>query len=548
MKALRSPQLQELPAIDGGPPKSTFCVTRGQKLGLLVTLGGLLLFSHGPDFIISYGSDYNVYVNNAYEIRGGKIPYRDFFDHKLPLFYYYLASLQELLGNAWISSKMILVITYLFSAAAFYLLSIKILMSREWSFLTSAAYYFFNTRLDIDPDRNGVIVVFGLTFVFLSLYFMFQFFDGNRKEHNMFISGIFSAFAFLSRQAFLEPLLVLSGLIIFLILGYGSTKKNAFTPIFLFLLGFFLLLMPSIVFLGLIAGWDNLYFCLIRYNLDYSRAFISWHHSLGSISTIFMKVIPIFLLLFLALGKTGLKRAFLKLKLDPSFIGKSNFQFLFLLFCLFSAIVVSLVTKARIAYYFLPAVAFMILITAFLLKDLGTKSITFPNIFRNNRGVTRLLSFSLVAFLLLDSYTLAKAYGGALKAFINTGATYENYPELQISSLARSILEKADGGGGMFVAGSRAMIISLSHAKSTYFTSIPLTRDDICLSPKRIVEEVVSSKPLLIVDWDYRDYFPDSTELETLVLHDYKKVASFSRSFNWPNKSHVDAVLYRRKN
>ena len=76
-----------------------------------------------PDFYDSFGTDYAAYTYQGYEILKGKVPYIDFFDHKFPLFFYYLALMQKLFGSSWIMLKLISVITYLISAASFVFLA-----------------------------------------------------------------------------------------------------------------------------------------------------------------------------------------------------------------------------------------------------------------------------------------------------------------------------------------------------------------------------------------------------------------------------------------
>ena len=70
-------------------------------LMLLVCVGILFI----PDFGTYLGTDFGVYFNSGKLLTQGMVPYKDFFDHKTPLIYFYFAAWIKLFGTGWFSIK-----------------------------------------------------------------------------------------------------------------------------------------------------------------------------------------------------------------------------------------------------------------------------------------------------------------------------------------------------------------------------------------------------------------------------------------------------------
>ena len=114
----------------------------------------IILIMFAPDLFVSFGTDYSGYVSNGFAIVNGKVPYLDFFHHKLPLFDYYLALLISIFGKNWIELKLFLILTYLLSGFSFFIFSKILFKSNKWTIYSTLIYIFYITRLDIDSSRK----------------------------------------------------------------------------------------------------------------------------------------------------------------------------------------------------------------------------------------------------------------------------------------------------------------------------------------------------------------------------------------------------------
>lgn len=222
-----------------------------------------------PDLFMYPGTDHGVYFNNGRLIVSGYVPYRDFFDHKTPLIYFYFAVWNMFLGSSWFSAKLSLIPIYSLFGCSLYLFACFVARSKKLSLLPALLGIYLVLRLGADPFRNGAIIVLASGFEMLSLALIYRFVTSPQKRAVPFISGILAGLAFLTRPTAIAPLVIF---LFILVYRYIVSRQVRLSRSLFFLSGVAIPMAFALVpvVLGLIP-WKDIYAAVIRFNLAYLR-------------------------------------------------------------------------------------------------------------------------------------------------------------------------------------------------------------------------------------------------------------------------------------
>jgi len=523
---------------------------------LLLLIVFFLALFFAPDFYISFGTDYGVYLNIGNQITKGFIPYQDIWDHKFPLFSYFLALLQVLFGSNWLSLKLFIVITYIISAICFVFFSNCLLRSRKWSIAAGFLYLFYITRLDIDSARNGSILVFGLIFIFFSLYYLYIGYklleETTRLNKQILLnfgaSGFLGGLAFLTRQTFIEPAIIGTILITLALIRHSSKRKNLLLTYLIFFMGYLLSVIPFLTYIIYKADFSNFYKCTILYNIDYARYFTHWGALARNSIVIFKKTFLFWIVILIYLIYKIIDSY--RVKLSRNFfihnikLNVANYTIL----CLLVSLFIYLITKGRHLFYSFEFLPFLILASIVSLrlyvKDLvSISTLRFKSIILSPIIVVGLM----VLFISIDSAGYFSSLFKSLTYLKKNNFSYKSYPDVAISELAKELSKNNNIPQKMFVAGSRSVIYTLSGFDAPFYSYIPSVNYKTIIRPPDVLKKIMDFNPYIIVDWNYKDYFIGADKLTKYIQDNYEVVKRFDCSFNYPYQKEAYATLYKRK-
>lgn len=208
--------------------------------------------------------DEAVYASLSYATGEGLIPYRDFASH-IPPFLLYVYGLFFKITDVSILAARIL-------SFIFFLLSLH-LIYRIFSFYSKKAYIptvIFLLLVLLHPSDFSQFFYIGTKEAFAFFIILLSiFFAKNNTEKSLFLSGIFTGLAFLTKQTFL----VLLPVYFLMILITNYKKEGLFKKELLFFLGFFIIIIPVLLFFFpysqqalhnlFISQWKQAYFLQI---------------------------------------------------------------------------------------------------------------------------------------------------------------------------------------------------------------------------------------------------------------------------------------------
>lgn len=183
----------------------------------LIAFGTLFWFIYA---LVLFG-DEREHVMASFFIYDGQIPYRDFFEHHHPLFWYSLLPILVFLNNSsyiWYAARgYMLLLTFV---NCFVVYKIARLISTNKAFLFLAVVFsvcshcIFVAQITIRPDALMTLTLFS------GIYFLFKYFK-NLRDKDLYISFIFFFLSFLTLQKVILFLFPIGLLII-----YNLIKKN----------------------------------------------------------------------------------------------------------------------------------------------------------------------------------------------------------------------------------------------------------------------------------------------------------------------------------
>ncbi|NMC36087.1 hypothetical protein GYA49_03495 [Candidatus Beckwithbacteria bacterium] len=223
-----------------------FFQTNSAKQRAILILSFIVLFLIACLFVLSlfryFNHDGFEHIHTTWYLTQGKVPYKDFYQHHNPLFWYLLYPIVFLLQNnsfILISARVLMWLLAVGIGITTYFLCFKVSRQKILSLfsvlLLLACPFFLGSAIEIRPDVPQVL--FGLT----SIYFLLDFFDKNSKK-SLTISSFFVSFSFL----FLQKTIFLLTAYAFLFMYEFLRKKIAIKQIVFFVLVF---LIPQFIFI-----------------------------------------------------------------------------------------------------------------------------------------------------------------------------------------------------------------------------------------------------------------------------------------------------------
>jgi hypothetical protein len=150
----------------------------------------LSFFSHAS-------RDTGVFAYMGDMIRQGQIPYRDLWDHKTPFIYYLNAGLFTLFGNHIKTLSVFEFFWLIFAVIIFYNLA-KTVFKKQTSKWAAFLFAVYIASLKV-VNEVGMTEIYLQVCAVISMFFVVKY-ESARKKLLLFLSGIFTGFAFLFKQ------------------------------------------------------------------------------------------------------------------------------------------------------------------------------------------------------------------------------------------------------------------------------------------------------------------------------------------------------------
>lgn len=198
--------------------------------------------------------DEGVFLTISKGLTNGLLPYRDFFDHKTPGIYFFLALLVFLFGKNIVFYKIVFLIINFLSAYLVFLISEKL---RKNSGVLSASVFLFSLYI----FEGYFLIAEPLVIFLLLLAVWFLLKDGKNQKQDIFWGGLFAGLSFLMKQTAIVSALALA-VYVFI------KNRNMFKD---FVLG--LSVGPSMVFIWLLFSGilQESFNQIILYNFSYPK-------------------------------------------------------------------------------------------------------------------------------------------------------------------------------------------------------------------------------------------------------------------------------------
>jgi hypothetical protein len=200
-----------------------FANRKGFALVSLLAIILIVTSLYAVDFVKRLGGDYTFYFSNGWFLHNGLRIYVDFWTHKPPLLAMLLALWIGVFGPSFYSAVIFLIITTILCSYAVFWLAYVLNLRRSICFLAGALFALLASLHTVDPDRNGIIIIFASIFEVLSLILLIV---GLRRKSNiaLFCSGTLIVMAVASRQTSLTIYIGLIA-IIFMFNGFKALRK-----------------------------------------------------------------------------------------------------------------------------------------------------------------------------------------------------------------------------------------------------------------------------------------------------------------------------------
>lgn len=245
---------------------------------LLISAGGLYvyLFSYttSPLYPKYYFGDAAEFLTIGKAWTTGKIPYKDFFDHKGPAIYFI-----NMLGFMLTGTKTgVFVIQCIFMAV-----TANVLFSMGKLRSNSSAYGGILVAMCLlilrgNYGEGNYVDEYCLTFVAASAYYQLKWFYNRTEKHSPYTAAFYgAAFGFCAMMRVTNAILVCAGvLIIAITLLIGREYKNLLQNAVGFVIGFALVTVPFGVYFGVHGCFQDYIFAAFTYNFDYKANIGRW--------------------------------------------------------------------------------------------------------------------------------------------------------------------------------------------------------------------------------------------------------------------------------
>lgn len=459
-------------------------IARRRKYWLpLLIIGALTVILILPDFWMPPGTDYGVYFNAGRLILKGLAPYRDFWDHKTPGIYLYLALWQHVFGSGWFSAKAALIPVYFLWGLSIFILNEALFNRISVSLIAALVGIYLSLRLGFDPSRNGAILALSTSFELLAFSLILPpFVHGYRPSFWLnFLGGLFAGLAFVVRQTSITVVIVIAVLVLWSLWSTrsGSILFTVSTPFALGMLVILSALILAAVASRLRAG--DVYSALVTFNILYTRlnytpqTLPGWIEILGG--NLFWWVTALLGIAFIKKGRC---------------VGEYTVLYL----CLATATGLAFVTVRAESYYRLQYLPYLLV--------LSTVSLVF---YWMDRPWGKLRPAVWTLFIMLFVFQVPKllvADASFLRQWFHDARLYHfaphTLPDFVVAAKINSLCNKDDT---IFVDGLRAWLYVFSDKQSPtkYFYPAPLFFKGYQTSQsfEQIMADLVAHPPAVIV-------------------------------------------------
>lgn len=473
-------------------------IVRGSMLGrflrfkwlafVIIFLSVIILII--PDLFLYPGADYGVYSNGAQLINRGAVLYSDYWDHKGPGIYIYLALWQRIFGSSWWSLKASLIPIYFLWGLAIYLFSTLTFKKRWMALVVALLSVYYVMRLGFDPNRSGAILVFSTAFELLALYAIGVLFSYKQTPKKLYLSGmagvVLAATAFLIRQTSIGAGLIILGSCCYFFVKKDQRIRYVITGVLSG--GMLAVLIASFTVWGFDVEISILYDRLIFFNSVYSASYVSFDSVLAWWN------------IFMFDGILWILAAASVLWLTP----KQNemiFKISGLRYALVAGLVATFLAMMAVkpqSFYKLQYLPYLLMIAVLVVAY----------IIENTREKLLFLKTVRVVIVLLVGIYSANIFLSdmlALKNWYSTAESYHyqiaNYPDQVVAEKIKSI----PGNKTLFVLGNRPWIYlwsGLTNPTQYYYTNGLFSDGYLSLAQfESFVAEFKSKLPDTIVIW-----------------------------------------------
>ena len=220
-----------------------------------------------------FNKDEIEHIHSAWYIIQGFVPYRDFFQHHNPLFWYLIAPVLVLTGDnpgILIFFRIIMFVLALCTATAASGIAVKVTRRLEAGLycfiLLLTSLVFIEKAIEIRPDVPMTL------FCTLSGYFFIQYFD-SKKSRDIILSGMLAAIAYLFLQ---KAIFFCAALSVFIIIMAIKKEVGIKTAVYFFLS---LIAGPTLIFVyaSLHGALYDYYLCGYLINVSKLHSFAPWN-------------------------------------------------------------------------------------------------------------------------------------------------------------------------------------------------------------------------------------------------------------------------------
>ena len=464
--------------------------------------------------------DGSVFWYEGQQILRGKIPYRDMWDHKPPLIYYYDAFLL-LIFPAKIEILHLSSLALAWATTLFFYAGLKRCVRVEVAIMSGLLFTFY---LNLPQLNNGFFYTENLQVFLLSVaFYCFVRWRYQTENKYLLLVGLFCGLALITKQT--EPGLVVVTLVVIVkrtlnkkqLVSLGTARQ---------LLSFGLpLLLPAALFASYFyfaGAWSD----FIDQNLTYNRIYVmqtSLSMILASSTAIAILELPTFAILLPAILVQVITPLF-KRKSYQRFLQRNPFGFLPIIWIGLDWIAVSLSGRGY-EHYYLQLLIPMTFALAFLLNDFWSFWVSNPQ--RPASQASKRANKLIIVCCLLSIFTniiplqtLVTIYGENLSELQHSNRLLITDNQPPGSTVATQVSNYLHNEAGLlprqqiYVWGRGAQIAFLADATSPtkFIFNAPLTTTGYSSSQlyQQLLQELQTAPPQFFIDTGFPDYLLES--------------------------------------
>lgn len=231
-----------------------------------------------PLFPGSYGYDSSFFSLVGRGILEGKVPYRDFFDLKGPVFFF-LEALGQLLCRDRFGIVLLQFAAITVTVTMLYRISLFYITKKQAVCVLAVFYFVYTTCLWGGNSVEELCLPFNMTCIYMGIRYLKER-DWDKIELPAFFFGISFSVMALSKVTVAAPMIAMTLTVVWFLFREKQTDK-LFKCIFLFLGGVCMVAVPVFVFYGVRGALSDMIFCTFRIafrrSTDYYEGFsLKW--------------------------------------------------------------------------------------------------------------------------------------------------------------------------------------------------------------------------------------------------------------------------------